>query len=227
MNAIKRSLAWSTQNPWWERTCRVPTSCNGFSPNRTGMSEGCRRSDSRGSRENPATAPNAQGALVIDETGDRKDGHHTAHVARQYLGNVGKIENGVVSVSSLWADEQIDSPLEVEPSTRGVLFSSREDGCGVSDQAQDCLTACPAGERASLAVRCADALLPSTILVVCIHRAVCRRAAVQCSLRPTVGEIHRARSHRSPGQRVPIPTDISNRSGPERHRRIVGRVALP
>jgi SRSO17 transposase len=47
-------------------------------------------------RENPATAPNGQGALVIDETGDRKDGHHTAHVARQYLGNVGKIENGVV-----------------------------------------------------------------------------------------------------------------------------------
>jgi SRSO17 transposase len=44
-------------------------------------------------RENPATAPNAQGALVIDETGDRKDGHKTAHVARQYLGNVGKIDN--------------------------------------------------------------------------------------------------------------------------------------
>ena len=52
-------------------------------------------------RENPATAPTTQGALVIDETGDRKDGHKIAHVARQYLGNVGKIENGVVSVSSL------------------------------------------------------------------------------------------------------------------------------
>ena len=52
-------------------------------------------------RENPATAPNAQGVLVIDETGDRKDGHKTAHVARQYLGNVSKIDNSVVSVSSL------------------------------------------------------------------------------------------------------------------------------
>jgi SRSO17 transposase len=33
---------------------------------------------------NPATAPHAQGALVIDDTGDRKDGTATAHVARQH-----------------------------------------------------------------------------------------------------------------------------------------------
>jgi SRSO17 transposase len=31
----------------------------------------------------PATAPRAQGVLVIDDTGDRKDGRATAHVARQ------------------------------------------------------------------------------------------------------------------------------------------------
>lgn len=74
-------------------------------------------------RENPATAPTAQGALVIDETGDRKDGHHTAHVARQYLGNGGKIENGVVSVSSLWADEDIYYPLDVEPYTPESYFA--------------------------------------------------------------------------------------------------------
>ncbi|HEX4207118.1 MAG TPA: transposase [Ktedonobacteraceae bacterium] len=52
-------------------------------------------------REDPSTAPNARGVLVIDETGDRKDGDKTAHVSRQYLANVGKIDNGVVSVSSL------------------------------------------------------------------------------------------------------------------------------
>ena len=74
-------------------------------------------------RENPATAPNAQGVLVIDETGDRKDGHKTAHVARQYLGNVGKIDNGVVSVSSLWADEQVYYPLEIEPYTPESYFA--------------------------------------------------------------------------------------------------------
>jgi SRSO17 transposase len=38
-------------------------------------------------------------------------------VGRQYLGNRGKIENGVVSVSSLWADEGIYYPLAVEPYT--------------------------------------------------------------------------------------------------------------
>jgi SRSO17 transposase len=73
-------------------------------------------------REDPATAPNRQGVLVIDETGDRKDGHQTAHVARQYLGNVGKIDNGVVSVTSLWADEHVYYPMEVEPYTEDELF---------------------------------------------------------------------------------------------------------
>src|SRR5712691_10201484 len=62
-------------------------------------------------REDPTTAPTDQGVVVIDETGDRKDGHKTAQVARQYLGNLGKIDNGVVSVSSLWADEQVYYPL--------------------------------------------------------------------------------------------------------------------
>jgi SRSO17 transposase len=71
---------------------------------RTGMSARSRLSGSRGSREDASTAPNARGVLVIDETGNRKDGHQTAHVGRQYLGNRGKIENGVVSVTSLWAE---------------------------------------------------------------------------------------------------------------------------
>lgn len=51
--------------------------------------------------EDPRTAPDQRGALVIDETGDRKDGTKTAHVGRQYLGGIGKIDNGIVSVSSL------------------------------------------------------------------------------------------------------------------------------
>src|SRR4030095_2498844 len=35
--------------------------------------------------EDPATAPHDAGVLVLDDTGDRKDGSATAHVARQYL----------------------------------------------------------------------------------------------------------------------------------------------
>jgi hypothetical protein len=65
----------------------------------------------------PATAPHAQGVLVIDDTGDRKDGSATAHVARQYLGSVGKTDNGIVAVTSLWTDERCYWPLHAVPYT--------------------------------------------------------------------------------------------------------------
>jgi hypothetical protein len=65
----------------------------------------------------PATAPHAQGVLVIDDTGDRKDGTRTAHVARQYLGSVGKTDNGIVCVTSLWADARCYWPLHLVPYT--------------------------------------------------------------------------------------------------------------
>jgi len=74
-------------------------------------------------RNDPSMAPNERGVLVIDETGDRKDGHQTAHVGRQYLANVGKIDNGVVSVSSLWADEHVYYPVDVEPYTPASYFA--------------------------------------------------------------------------------------------------------
>jgi SRSO17 transposase len=74
-------------------------------------------------RADPATAPHAGGVLIIDETGDRKDGDKTAHVGRQYLGNRGKIENGVVSVGSLWADESVYYPVAVEPYTPERWFT--------------------------------------------------------------------------------------------------------
>jgi DDE superfamily endonuclease len=65
----------------------------------------------------PATAPHGRGVLVIDDTGDRKDGRHTAHVARQYLGSVGKTDNGIVAVTSLWADGRCYWPLHAVPYT--------------------------------------------------------------------------------------------------------------
>lgn len=43
-------------------------------------------------------------------------------MGRQYLGNLGKIDHGVVSVSSLWADERVYYPLEVEPYTPESYF---------------------------------------------------------------------------------------------------------
>ncbi len=68
-------------------------------------------------RADPTTAPDAQGVLVIDEHGDRKWGHKTAHVGRQYLANLGKTDSGVVSVTSLWADARVYYPLDYEPYT--------------------------------------------------------------------------------------------------------------
>jgi SRSO17 transposase len=47
------------------------------------------------------SAPDGEGVLVIDEHGDRKWGKKTAHVGKQWLANIGKTENGVVSVSSV------------------------------------------------------------------------------------------------------------------------------
>jgi hypothetical protein len=67
--------------------------------------------------EDPATAPHGRGVLVVDDTGDRKDGTATAHVARQYLGSVGKVDNGIVAVTSLWADERCYWPVHAVPYT--------------------------------------------------------------------------------------------------------------
>jgi len=68
-------------------------------------------------RADPTTAPDAQGVLVIDEHGDRKWGHKTAQVGRQYLANLGKTDSGVVAVTSLWADARVYYPLDYEPYT--------------------------------------------------------------------------------------------------------------
>jgi SRSO17 transposase len=67
--------------------------------------------------EDPTTAANDEGVLVIDEHGDRKWGRKTAHVGKQWLGNLGKTDSGVVSVTSLWADERIYYPVDFEPYT--------------------------------------------------------------------------------------------------------------
>jgi SRSO17 transposase len=65
----------------------------------------------------PATRPQDHGVLVLDDSGDRKAGTKTAHVARQYLGSLGKTDNGIVAVTSLWADERVYWPVDVVPYT--------------------------------------------------------------------------------------------------------------
>jgi SRSO17 transposase len=55
--------------------------------------------------------PHDQGVLIVDDTGDRKAGSHTADVARQYLGSIGNIDHGIVAVTTGWADERVYYPL--------------------------------------------------------------------------------------------------------------------
>jgi SRSO17 transposase len=49
--------------------------------------------------------------VCIDETGDKKKGKKTDYVSRQYIGNVGKIDNGIVSVHAFGLLENITFPL--------------------------------------------------------------------------------------------------------------------
>src|SRR6202011_1321290 len=95
----------------------------------------------------PATAPHGGGVLVIDDSGDRKDGAKTAHVGRQYLGRYGKTDNGVVTVTTVWADERVYYPVHAEPYTPARHFAKGKNdpafrtklaiGAGLAIQAQE------------------------------------------------------------------------------------------
>jgi hypothetical protein len=71
----------------------------------------------------PATAPHEGGVLVIDDSGDRKDGTRTAHVGHQWLGRYGKTDSGVVTVTTLWADERLYYPVHAVPYTPARHFA--------------------------------------------------------------------------------------------------------
>jgi hypothetical protein len=71
----------------------------------------------------PATAPHGGGVLVIDDSGDRKDGTKTAHVGHQRLGRYGKTDNGVVTVTTVWADERLYYPVHAVPYTPAKHFA--------------------------------------------------------------------------------------------------------
>ena len=70
----------------------------------------------------PGTAPHNSAVLVIDETGDRKYGTHTAHVGRQYLGSLGKVDSGIVTVHVLYDTPQAYFPLKLLPYTPASHF---------------------------------------------------------------------------------------------------------
>ena len=52
--------------------------------------------------------------LIVDDSGHRKSGNFTAGVGRQYIGEIGKTENGVVVVTTHLYDGKKSLPLDIE-----------------------------------------------------------------------------------------------------------------
>ena len=52
--------------------------------------------------------------LIIDETGDPKQGNTTDYVKRQYLGNLGKVDKGIVAVTAYAVINSMTFPLSFE-----------------------------------------------------------------------------------------------------------------
>ena len=52
--------------------------------------------------------------LLIDDTGDRKKGASTDYVQRQWIGNLGKVENGIVAVTAYAVVRDMTIPLTFE-----------------------------------------------------------------------------------------------------------------
>src|SRR5260370_32965066 len=63
----------------------------------------------------PLTTPHADGALGIDETGDRKDGTHTAPGGYQDLGSIGKLGNRIAAGTRPRARRRGAAPLPAPP----------------------------------------------------------------------------------------------------------------
>jgi SRSO17 transposase len=53
-------------------------------------------------------------ALIVDDTGHRKSGNFTAGVGRQYIGEIGKTDKGVVTVTTHLYDGKKNLPLDIE-----------------------------------------------------------------------------------------------------------------
>ncbi|MCX5205742.1 transposase [Streptomyces sp. NBC_00237] len=82
-------------------------------------------------RADLATAPHDQEVLVIEDSGDHKDGTATAHVGRLLLRRLGKTDNGIVTVTTVWTNGRIRVGLfvlakDLALDSREVKFPQRE-----------------------------------------------------------------------------------------------------
>ena len=90
-NSLRHFL---TQAPWDEKT---------LNERRLKLMEKCRQTKIR-----------KEFSLIVDDSGHRKSAHQTAGVGRQYIGEIGKTDNGVVLVSTHLYDGVKHLPLDIE-----------------------------------------------------------------------------------------------------------------
>src|SRR5437764_2101617 len=141
----------------------------------------------------PATGPHGGGVLVIDDSGDRKDGAKTAHVGRQWLGRYGKTGNGVVTVNTLCADERVYHPVHAVPYTPAKHFAGGKNdpafrtklqiGADLAIRARDAgftfravVADCAYGDQDGFRAELAEAGLPF-VMALRPHRGTWARAA--------------------------------------------------
>ncbi|MGW2864504.1 IS701 family transposase [Streptomyces sp. NPDC001205] len=104
-------------------------------------------------RTDPALAPHGAGVLIIDDSGDRKDGTATAHVGRQWLGRLGKTDNGIVTVTTVWTDGRVYYPLHAQPYTPAHHFTRGRADPGFRTKPQIAAALAARGKEAGFACR--------------------------------------------------------------------------
>ncbi len=90
---------------------------------------------------------------MIDDSGDRKSGTATAHVGKQYLGSVGKIDRGVVTVTTCWADERVYYPVHARPYTPAHHFPQGKKDPGFQSKLQIAVALAAQAKAAGLVFR--------------------------------------------------------------------------
>jgi DDE superfamily endonuclease len=73
--------------------------------------------DLQGASPNDQQPVQALGHEHVDTLRPNTSSNPRQNVARQYLGSVGKVDNGIVAVTSLWADERVYWPVHAVPYT--------------------------------------------------------------------------------------------------------------
>ncbi|MEU4658715.1 transposase [Streptomyces sp. NPDC023723] len=114
-------------------------------------------------REQSATAPHDGGVIVIDDSGDREDGTATANVGRQWLGRLGKTDNGIVTVTTVWTDGRVYYPLHATPYTPAHHFARGRSDPAFRTKPQRSAALAARGKEAGFGCRAviADAPTPS------------------------------------------------------------------